>query len=269
MSQHTRALDHAHSEFEPDWELDAAGRAGPPIVNRRRRRPVRLIVFLMLLAGTGWLWREGRLEDVVPAVQQAAQMLGSLAAQRSAPAGAERAEAPPPIETREIAARPQTPPPPPAPERSPDPAPATPPAAAEQAAAAADAAAAAALEPLPAVPPATDALGRRAEAVGLHPELSRVLLARLSDEDYRNAAVAIKTALAGTPDEATLEWPAKASTRQARFRVLFVVGAPDRCRRYVVEIAKDGWLTTAPPMERCGIARPAGRAHSRPPLRQG
>lgn len=264
MAQDTRAPDQAPSEFEPNWELDATERAGPPIVNRRRRRVVRLIVFVALLAGTAWLWREGRLEGVVPAVQQAAQMLGSLAAQRSAPTAAERAEAPPPIETREIAARPQTPPPPPAPERSPDPAPSTPPAATEQAASAADAAATTP-EPLPVAPPATDALGRRAEAAGLHPELSRALLARLSDEDYRNAALAIRTALAQTPDEATLEWPVRASPRQARFRVLFVVGAPERCRRYVVEIAKDGWLTTAQPMERCGIARP----EARPALRHG
>jgi hypothetical protein len=269
MGQHTRALDHDSSEFEPGWEVDAADRAGPPIVDRRRRRVVRLIFVMVLLAGTGWLWREGRLDGLAPVLQHVAQTLGSLAVQRSPPAGSERAAVPPPIEARDIAARPPAPPSPPAPERSPDPAAATPPAATEEAVAAADAAAANPPAPLPAVPPATDALGRRAEAVGLHPELSRALLARLSEEDYRNAAVAIKTALAETPDEATLEWPARASARQARFRILFVVGAPDRCRRYVVEIAKDGWLTTAPPLERCGIARPAGRAHSRPLPRQG
>ncbi len=97
---------------------------------------------------------------------------------------------------------------------------------------------------------------KRAEAVGLHPELSRVLLARLTETDYRNAGVAIQTAVAETPDNAVYIWPRQRKSGLALFQISFVPGAaaPD-CRRYVVTIAKDGWLTTALPMEKCGVPR--------------
>ena len=39
---------------------------------------------------------------------------------------------------------------------------------------------------------------------------------------------------------------------EALFKVRFVPGAPAGCRRYVVTVTKDGWLTTALPMEKCG-----------------
>jgi hypothetical protein len=42
-----------------------------------------------------------------------------------------------------------------------------------------------------------------------------------------------------------------------------VQGAAPACRRYVVTITKDGWLTTALPMEKCGATQ-AGRV--KPPL---
>lgn len=102
-------------------------------------------------------------------------------------------------------------------------------------------------------PPATDPLQKRAEAAGLHPGLSRTLLARLTDADYRNAAAAVGTALAETPDDRSHVRPRRQGAGVAQFRVHFVPGADTGCRRYVVTIAKDGWLTTALPMQRCGV----------------
>ena len=92
----------------------------------------------------------------------------------------------------------------------------------------------------------------RAVAVGLHPDLSRVLLARLSPTDYRNAGIAIQTAVAETPDSGVFVWPRQRKPELALFQVRFVPGAAPSCRRYVVTVTKDGWLTTAPPMEKCG-----------------
>jgi hypothetical protein len=134
---------------------------------------------------------------------------------------------------------------PPAPGKSPAP-PATaalPPAATEEAASAP-------LEP-PSVDPA-DIYQVRAMAVGLHPGLSRVLLARLSPDDYRNADIAIQKAVAETPDSGVFVWPRQRKPELALFHVRFVPGAAPDCRRYVVTVTKDGWLTTALPMEKCG-----------------
>lgn len=107
----------------------------------------------------------------------------------------------------------------------------------------------------PVAPGDRDALQRRAEAVGLNPDLSRVLLARLSDADFRNARIAIETALAEVADDGSLTYPKTRVPGGAQFRVHFVAGAADNCRRYVVAIATDGWLTTALPMEKCGVKR--------------
>jgi hypothetical protein len=98
-----------------------------------------------------------------------------------------------------------------------------------------------------------DALRQRAEAAGLHPEISRALLARLSPGDFRNASVAIETALTQTPDTEVLVWPRQRKSEDALFRVHFVAGAAPQCRRYVVTVTKDGWSTTALPMEKCGV----------------
>ena len=46
--------------------------------------------------------------------------------------------------------------------------------------------------PLPPLPPLTDPLQKKAEAAGLHPELSRTLLQSLTATDFKNAAAAIK-----------------------------------------------------------------------------
>jgi hypothetical protein len=109
------------------------------------------------------------------------------------------------------------------------------------------------VSPLP--PPAADPADpyrARAVAVGLHPDLSRVLLSRLSPTDYRNAGVAIKTALAKTPDAGTFVWPQQRRPELALFEVHFVAGAAACCRRYVVTVTKDRWSTTAAPVEKCG-----------------
>jgi hypothetical protein len=94
---------------------------------------------------------------------------------------------------------------------------------------------------------------KRAEAVGLHPDLSRSLLAQMTDVDYRNAGEAIRRAIAETPDDGSFLWPVKRSGTLAQFKVHFVPGAAATCRRYVVTVAKSGWLTTALPVEKCGV----------------
>jgi hypothetical protein len=106
----------------------------------------------------------------------------------------------------------------------------------------------------------TDPYQKRAAAVGLHPDLSRVLLARLSPTDYRNAGVAIATAVAKTPDTATFVWPRQRTPELALFQVHFVPGAAPHCRRYVVTVTKDRWSTTAPPMEKCGTNLAGGKS---------
>jgi hypothetical protein len=108
----------------------------------------------------------------------------------------------------------------------------------------------------------SDPLQVRAAAVGLHPELSRAVLEKLSSEDFRNAGIAIRSALAQTSD-APLTYPAKRAPEQALFRVHFAAGAPPECRRYIVTVTKDRWASTALPMESCGPARPASPAPPR------
>lgn len=110
----------------------------------------------------------------------------------------------------------------------------------------------------PPTPDPGDPYQKRAVAVGLHPDLSRALLVRLSATDYRNAGTAIQTAVAKTPDNAVFVWPRQRKPELALFRVHFVPGAAPTCRRYVVTVTKDGWSTTAPPMEKCD-ARAGGR----------
>ncbi len=103
----------------------------------------------------------------------------------------------------------------------------------------------------PAIADPSDPYQVRAAAVGLHPDLSRALLARLSPADYRNAGIAIKNAFEAA-ETAVYVWPRQRKPEEALFKVRFVPGAAAGCRRYVVTVTKDGWLTTAPPMEKCG-----------------
>jgi hypothetical protein len=104
--------------------------------------------------------------------------------------------------------------------------------------------------PRPVADPA-DPYQARALAVGLHPGLSPVLLAKLSPTDFRNAGIAIRTALAETPDSEVFVWPRQQTPKLALFQVKFVPGAAPGCRRYVVMITMDRWVTTALPMENC------------------
>lgn len=123
------------------------------------------------------------------------------------------------------------------------------------------------VEPLPPPEPdPSDPYQMRAAAVGLHPGLSRVLLERLTPADYRNAEIAIKTALAKTPNGGQYVWPRQRRPDLALFKVHFVKGAAPGCRRYVVTIIKDGWSTTALPMENCEARgpRPERRVSSLP-----
>ncbi len=134
------------------------------------------------------------------------------------------------------------------------------PAAQVETTAAGDAEAIEASTPEPLTPPKADPadpLQKRALAAGLHPDLSHVLLARMSAADYKNAGVAIKTALVETPKGETYVWPKTRKGELALFEVHFVESASADCRRYVVAVTKDGWLTTAPPMEKCGLKAPA------------
>lgn len=111
-------------------------------------------------------------------------------------------------------------------------------------------------KPEPLTPPVADPADpnqKRALTAGLHPGLSRVLLAGMTDTDYKNAAYAIKTALAKTANDEIFIWPRQRRPDQALFHVRFVQGAAADCRRYVVTVTKDGWLTTALPMETCGL----------------
>lgn len=102
----------------------------------------------------------------------------------------------------------------------------------------------------------TDPYQKRAESVGLHPDLSPALLKRLSDTDFKAAAIAIRKALTETDDNRVLVWPEKPRAETAMFHVSFVPGAASTdCRRYIVAIAKDGWQTTALPVEKCGVKR--------------
>ncbi|HEX2840477.1 hypothetical protein [Hyphomicrobium sp.] len=111
--------------------------------------------------------------------------------------------------------------------------------------------------------PAEDAVEqspKRAHAIaaGLSPDLPNVLLTRLSDSDLKNAAYAIKTALAKTPDDGTFSWPLTPTRQQALFEVRFVTGASEGCRRYIVSVTKDRWSSTSAALEKCGDAKPTG-----------
>jgi surface antigen len=121
--------------------------------------------------------------------------------------------------------------------------------------------------PLPA--PEIDAKNKKqkkAAAIGLHPGVSAVLLSSMSETDYRNAAQAIRRALAETADTDKFIWPRESKPKLARFQVHFVQSAGPDCRRYVVTVVKNGWTTTAPPIEKCGIPKPGRRAVTALPI---
>src|SRR5262245_3407865 len=251
MSARARYSAYAHDDFMP------GERIGPPLAGRGRKALMRGSLLLLIGAGA-WSfvgdppWRQwlpaeraqlARVIDRVrlaltPAEPVSAQRsrrdaepkfmpvepppLSPLTAARSVPAAPPIAEAEPaPITTAALPSGPAASPTPPG-------------------------------EPLG--PPKVDPSNPdqvRAAAVGLHPELSPVLLARLSPTDYRNAGYAIATAIKETPDTGVFVWPRQRKPELALFSVRFVAGAAPSCRRYVVTVVKDGWLTTAMPMEKC------------------
>jgi hypothetical protein len=82
------------------------------------------------------------------------------------------------------------------------------------------------------------------------------VLVKLTETDYRNAGIAIRTALAETPENGAFSFPRAPQPKQALFQVKFVKGAPADCRRYVVTVTKDRWSSTARAMEKCGADLP-------------
>ena len=224
-------------------------RIGPP-VRTRARALLRKCLFLSIAAGIGWAAFNN--PETVKAILSSAASTVSAMMEHHTPeptAAAPKPAALQPLASSEIAAAPGEAAAPVAASQmqaavAPDAAPAD----------AADEDAAPAASPLP--PPKADPADpyqSRALAVGLHPDLSRVLLTRLTPADYRNAGIAIKTALAETPDNAEYIWPKQRNPELALFQVHFVAGATPDCRRYVVQVTKGGWLTTALPMEKCGV----------------
>ena len=256
---------HAGPTYEgPDgWELEPGERIGPP--PKTRSKAMRRVVFvgLVTLGGLGGVWAlvgdqmkppgwlTEKLEAALAQVQRAATELASrnqaapaapLPTAGSTPSPSDVAmTSTNPIETERAIAMDAGPRPETAPEQPPEAPPAP--------------------EPLtaPSADPA-DPNQKRALAAGLHPQLSRVLLARMSAADYRNAAHAVKIALAETPDSEVFVWPKQRKPEEALFNVRFVQGASVDCRRYVVSITKDGWLTTALPLETCGLKPVAVKA---------
>jgi hypothetical protein len=254
-STNTHSFDDYGDDFWP------GERVGPPLKRRSGKTILRGIILLMLAFGGAWtLFGHPTTWRVMPLIETATTLFSTLTQQtagktstaRGVPSAAASVEPlrPPALEV--VSSSSQTAVPYRA-EVAPAPAgtPAIP-----QITAAVPSAPAESEEPASPLPPPNidpaDPYQQRAMAVGLHPNLSRALLSRLSPTDYRNAGVAIKTAIAETPDTAVLVWPRQRKPELALFQIHFVRGAAPGCRRYVVTITKDGWSTTALPMERCG-----------------
>jgi hypothetical protein len=246
-------------------ELSAGERIGRPVKRRGRRLLVRLLI-LAIAFGGAWAvlgppstWPVQRwasyLKTQATAVYAAIERKASeasAAAEQPKPIALERS-LPPASEPAPLATASPPPSVPETPKASPIITGSLP--------------AAAETQPPPPLPPPSvdrsDPYQVKAEAVGLHPGLSRVLLTRLSETDYRNAGFAIKTALAETTEGSSFLWPRERKGGLALFKVHFVQGAGPECRRYVVTITKDGWATTAFPMERCGAQYARVRRASR------
>jgi hypothetical protein len=250
-------MDYGHDDFVP------GERIGPPLAGAGGKALLRGAI-LLLLAGGAWVmlsdpatwpaWMPKELASL-PRWLESAQRSQSrpvaavVRTRTEEPAKPMALDPPPPIASAAANQAPLSA----VAAAKPEPAPLT-------TAALPSPAAAAPSQPLgpPRVDP-SDPYQTRAAEVGLHPELSRVLLERLSPTDYRNAGIAIQTALAETSDNAVFVWPRQRKPELALFRVRFVAGAAPGCRRYVVTVVKDGWLTTALPMEKCGAEPVAAR----------
>ena len=271
-----------------DWQVMPNERAGPPLARHGRRRLLRWLVLLLAASGAAWAWRDDRGVALATKVWQVAMAAGGStgpvaggehlfppSAPRNPPqslpvatppgSGSAAEQAPLPTAVASSGE--------PAPESIPASLPASPAAsppgqpepradadapseAAQPAPAPAEADnEGAAPQPLPPPPAYLSPIQKRAEAAGLNPGISDAVLARLSAADFRNVGEAIRRALATTPADRALEWPVHKRRGMAQFRVHFVPSDNAKCRRYVVTIARDGWATTAPPMEKCGLPR--------------
>lgn len=259
------ASQRTHPVF--DWRVGDDDRAGPLPA---RRSTLRAMMPLLILLGCGgalyanpwmvaqtsdWLWRQVEYLraplPVPPARTETRLPSGEVqAATASTPTMAPSASGPLPSEaaTSAAAAAPATPPT----------APSLPATTASTAPSTAASAPGFNAPYAPPPPPAAETFQMRAEAVGLHPEMSKAVLTRLSASDLQNARLAIEKALSEPDEDAVVIWPKQRKSGEAQFRVHFVPGTDADCRRYVVAIAKDGWQSTALPMERCAglAARP-------------
>jgi hypothetical protein len=256
-----------------EGELSVGERVGRPL-KRRRRRLLRTALVLVVAFGGAWgvlghpsTWPVQRWAATIKA--QASAVFAAL--ERKAPEASTAAVSQPPV-AEQLQPLAEEKPLPAAPEPAPAAkAPSLPPPVAPDAFEASPivtgALPAATKAPPPPLPPPTvdrsDPYQVKAEAVGLHPGLSRVLLKRMSQTDYRNAGYAIKTALAETSEGGSFLWPRQRKGGLALFKVHFVQGAGPECRRYVVTITQDGWATTAFPMEKCGPQFASKRRASR------
>jgi hypothetical protein len=263
---HFTYSDSDVSDELPDLNLSRGDRIGTPISRRRGRSLGKALVLLLVVGGLGWAafgappqvreWWSQTASGVVGSIKAAVE--ASTAGNTRAP---DMVRAPPATEVKLTAL--ETAAPIGADSMAGEPA---------QRASVASSTADVTTGSLPAGhkshqdaatqrPPSgdLDPLQRSAEAVGLHPDISRVLLARLSPADFQNAKIAIETALAEMHDDGELTFPRKREKNLAVFRVHFVAGAGADCRRYVVTVAKDGWLTTALPMEKCGVRQKTAR----------
>lgn len=269
-----------YDEFDRyfDTELSAGERIGPQPPRRSRAFSRLVIVVLMAIAG-GWAylgdpsvltqWLPAEIASLLPSADRKPAMSADATASAIRPP-----EPPARLEPAKMspieAPAPSPPVPPPAETASaPDTAPASADSAVMSATLQTETKAEDAAPPERLPPPVvdlSDPYQRKATAVGLHPELSRALLEKLTPADYRNAGIAIKTALAETPDSEVYVWPRERKAGVAVFQVKFVPGAPSDCRRYVVAILRDGWQTTALPMERCGIKPVRGATRVSPAL---
>jgi hypothetical protein len=249
------AYDYQTDAGAPDWDVAPGERIGPP--PRRRYGKLVLLALVGLIGAAAWALATGRVawpawlpNDTAIITTWLQQNVMQERRERAAPAVSPPGEPMPKLATVEV---------PPEPARTREslmPAPAEkspaalttgslpPPAQTESGPG----------QPLPpVVADPSDPYQKRALAVGLHPGLSRVLLTRMSDADYKNAGAAIQKAITETPESGVLLWPQQRTPELALFRVSFVPGAASGCRRYVVAVTKDRWLTTALPMEKCGI----------------
>lgn len=261
----------AADEFYPGEPIST-----PPRPHSRARRAVTLLA----LAGGAWgliqtyeiwhPWSKAGLELITAEIQRRSAAANSSPAEASSPRPS--TEPLEPLSTiRDVAAIPGATPAPPGAEPVILPPPESNGSNTESHTATAEASVEkpAAAAPLP--PPQIDPLDpyqKRAAAVGLHPQVSRVLLSSMSDADYRNAKLAISKALAEASDTEKFIWPRQPAAKLAVFQVHFVSGDRSDCRRYIVTVVKNGWTTTAPPMEKCGSPRHRADAVQSPARRR-